>query len=169
MICPACRFENIEGADDCVNCGEPLYGLDLPEMGIKDPAPSFIQQPIAGLPKRPPVTINIDDPVSLAVRVMRQQGVRSLLVMDGTKLAGIITGSDLLKKVAGPHQDLTAFTCRQIMTPDPVCLEEDDSIALAINMMASGDFRHLPILRDGVPVTVIGVNDVFMYISPNMV
>lgn len=164
MICPSCRFENIEGADDCVNCGEPLYGLDL-----KDPPPLFIQHPIAGLPKRPPVTININDPVSLAIQVMRLQGVRSLLVMDGTRLAGIVTGSDLLKKVAGQHQDLAAFTCREIMTPDPVCLEEDDSIALAINMMASGDFRHLPILRDGVPVTVIGVNDVFMYISPNMV
>jgi CBS domain-containing protein len=89
--------------------------------------------------------------------------------MDGGKLVGIITGSDFLTKVAGPREDLSAVTARQIMTPDPICLEEDDSIALAINMMGSGDFRHLPILKDGEPVTVIGVNDVFMYISPNMV
>jgi CBS domain-containing protein len=169
MICPSCHYENIEGADDCVNCGEPLYGLDLPDVGIKDPAPDFIHQPISGLPKRPPAFINIDDPVSLVVRTMRLQNVRTLLVKDGDKLAGIITGSDLLKKVAGPREDLSAITCSQIMTPDPVCLQEDDTIALAINMMASGDFRHLPILSNGQPIAVIGVNDVFMYISPNMV
>ena len=92
-----------------------------------------------------------------------------MLVMDGDNLAGIITGYDLLNKVAAPRVDMAACTCRLIMTPDPVCLQEDDTIALAVNMMASGDFRHVPILRDGKPLTVIGVNDVFMYISPFMV
>jgi CBS domain-containing protein len=169
MICPACHFENIEGADDCANCGKPLYGLDLPDVGTKDPSPDFIHQPIAGLPKRPRVTINIDDPVAFAVEIMRRENVNSLLVMEGESLAGIITSFDLLNKVAAPRVDMAAFTCRQIMTPNPVCLQEDDSIALAVNMMASGDFRHLPILRDGKPLTVIGVNDVFMYISPYMV
>jgi CBS domain-containing protein len=169
MICPACHAENIEGADDCVNCGEPLYGLDLPDGALKDSSPDFIHQPISGLPRRPPTLINVNDPLSLAVRRMQSSGSRTLLVMDGGKLAGIITGSDFLTKIAGPREDLSAVTARQIMTPDPICLEEDDSIALAINMMGSGDFRHLPILKDGEPVTVIGVNDVFMYISPNMV
>lgn len=169
MICPACRTENIEGSDDCSNCGAALYGLDVPETGIKDPAPVFINEPIRGLPRRPVASVGVNDPVSLAVRTMQLRGTKSVLVMDGDKLAGIITGSDLLHKVAGPTEDLSAITCSKIMTPDPMCLEEDDSIALAINIMASGDFRHLPILKDGVPVTVIGVNDVFMYISPHMV
>ena len=169
MICPACRFENIEGADDCVNCGESLYGLDLPGAGIKEETPEFIRQPITGLPRRPATFINVADPVSLAVRTMQQTGAKSLLVMNSGALAGIITGSDFLKKVAGPHEDLTAVTCSQIMTADPMCLEEDDSIAVAINIMASGQFRHIPILKDGAPVSVIGVNDVFMYISPNLV
>lgn len=164
MICPACRAENIEGADDCVNCGEPLYGLDFPDDG-----PTFIQQPILGLPHRPVLSVSINDPVSLAVRLMRQRGTKCVLVMDGEQLAGIITGSDILHKAAGPRYDLGALRCSEIMTPDPVCLSTDDSIALAINMMASGDFRHVPILKDGKPVTVIGVNDIFMYVSPNMV
>lgn len=169
MICPSCRTENIEGADDCVNCGEPLSGLDLPENGLKDQGPAFIHQTIAGLPHRPPVLVQANDPASFAVQEMRRSGVRTVLVMDGEKLAGIITDTDFLKKVAGPRADLSAITSRDIMTPDPMCLEDDDSIALAINMMASGDFRHVPILRDGQPVTIIGVNDVFMYISPHMV
>ena len=169
MICPACKHENIEGADDCVNCGESLYGLDLPGAGIKEDMPSFVREPIAGLPRRPAVFINDVDPASLAVRTMLETGSRSLLVMTNGSLAGIITGSDFLTKVAGPHEDLTAITCSQIMTANPMCLEEDDSIAIAINLMASGQFRHIPILKDGIPVSVIGVNDVFMYISPRLV
>ena len=81
MICPACHFENIEGADDCVNCGKPLYGLDLPETGLKDPAPDFIQEPIAGLPHRPVGFVQVNDPVSYAIEVMRRTGILSLLVM----------------------------------------------------------------------------------------
>lgn len=166
MICPACKTENIEGSDECSNCGESLYGLD---MEMKSQGPDFIHQPISGLPRRPPATVGPNDPVSLAVRTMQLRGTKSVLVMDGDDLLGIVTGSDLLHKVAGPREDLTAVTCSTIMTADPMCLEEDDSIALAINIMASGDFRHLPIMKDGKVVTVIGVNDVFMYISPNMV
>jgi methionyl-tRNA synthetase len=30
MICPACGFENIQGVDECENCGADLRTADLP-------------------------------------------------------------------------------------------------------------------------------------------
>ena len=53
MICPSCGTENIKGSDECTNCGAALYGLDLPGAPQGAKAPAFLQQPIAGLPKRP--------------------------------------------------------------------------------------------------------------------
>jgi CBS domain-containing protein len=100
---------------------------------------------------------------------MQQQETGCVLVIDGGELMGIITGRDILYKVAGATEDLTAVTSRQVMTSDPQCLHEEDSIALALNLMASGDFRHVPILRDDKPVSVIDVNDVFRFISPHLV
>jgi CBS domain-containing protein len=89
--------------------------------------------------------------------------------MDGEHLTGIITGTDILNKVAGPRVDLNAVTCSQIMTADPVVFHLDDSIALALNKMSHGDFRHIPIVRNDHPVTLIDVNDVFRYITPHLV
>ena len=169
MKCPSCHTENIEGADECTNCGQSLYGLDLPEAGHKTSSPAFISEALARLPKREAATIGITDPVALAVRRMQTGGTAAVLVMDGDRLAGIITSWDILQKVAGQKVDLNAVSCAQIMTLDPIVFHDEDSIVLAINKMSSGDFRHIPIVRDDRPVNVIDVNDVFRFITPYLV
>ncbi len=169
MICPSCRAENIEGVDECANCGQPLYGLDVPGAPEGSQAPDFVQEPIAGLPKYDAPKVSVSDPVGLAVRFMQRRDTGCILVIDGDRLAGIITGWDILQKVAGPTEDLNAVTCGHVMTPDPLCLHDEDSIAFALNLMASGDFRHVPVLRGDQPASVIDVGDVFRYISPHLV
>jgi len=56
-------------------------------------------------------------------------------------------------------------TCAQIMTADPVTLPSDDEINVAINKMASGEFRHVPVITEGRPVGLLTVRDVFRHIS----
>jgi CBS domain-containing protein len=169
MICPFCQHENIEGADNCVNCGQALYGLDLPEQGGKyGQPPAFILAPLSNLPRRTPPTVGASDPVGLVVRLMQTSNANCALVMDGERLAGILTSWDILHKVAGPREDLNAVTCRQIMTENPITLEWDDSLALALNVMANGGFRHVPIVEDGKPVSFIDINDLFRHISPRL-
>lgn len=170
MICPFCQHENIEGADECANCGQSLYGLDLPEVGRKYPNPPFfLQEPLGNLPQREASKVNVSDPVGLAVRRMQQGDTAAVLVMDGDQLAGIITSWDIVQKVAGSAEDLNAVRCAQIMTPDPITFQADDSLVLAINKMSSGEFRHIPIVQDDEPVSVIDVNDVFRFITPRLV
>jgi CBS domain-containing protein len=169
MICPACHTANIEGADVCSNCGQALYGLDLPDAPQGSQSPDFIQQSLASLPKREPAKVGISDPVYLAVRMMQTQETGCVLVMDGQRLAGIITGWDILNKVADPTKDLNAVTCGQVMTADPASLHDEDSVALTLNLMASGGFRHIPILRAGQPAGVIDVIAIFRHLSPHLV
>ncbi len=168
MICPSCQTENIEGADECTNCGESLYGLDLPDRSNGNGSLSFISQPISNLAKRTFGVVGRSDPVGLAIRQMQDQASTFVLVTDADTFVGILTASDILHKVAGPNEDLNAVTCGQVMTPDPTFLQDDDSIALALNIMAGGDFRHIPILENGRTVGVIDVTDVFRHISPNL-
>jgi CBS domain-containing protein len=169
MICPSCHFENIEGSDECVNCGAPLYGLDLPGQPQGSKAPDFIHQPISSLPLRDAPTVGPSDPVSLAIRRMRNADANCVLVMVGTHIAGIITGWDIVQKVAGATQDLSAVTCSQVMTAEPLYLKSEDTVAVAINMMAAGGFRHVPILQGNDPAGVIVASDVFRHISPQLV
>jgi CBS domain-containing protein len=165
MKCPSCHQENIEGADDCSYCGAALYGLRINTVD----GPDFIHRPLADMRKRPVHSVQPNDPVAMAVRIMQREDVNCVFVKDDAKVVGIITGWDILQKVAGPSEDLVAVTCDKIMTRSPYSLEEGDSIALALNAMASGGFRHLPISDDGQPSGIITASDLFRYISPHLV
>ena len=51
------------------------------------------------------------------------------------------------------------------MTRDPVVLRHDETIAVAINKMAVGGFRHIPIVEDGRPTGVVSARDVFRHLA----
>ena len=169
MICPSCHTENIEGSDECVNCGAALYGLDLPGAPQGAKAPAFVQQPISGVPKRPIARVGVSDPVALAVRHMQQEGINCVVVMDGDRLAGLLTSSDIVNRVAGPAEDLIAVTCGQLMTADPIVLHDEDTIAMALNVMAANGYGHVPVLRGDEPIGILVPADVFRQISPHLV
>ncbi len=162
MICPECKTDNIPGVDQCQNCGHDLMRNPLPH------APEFIAHRLAEIPAHAPVRVETTDPVGLAVRFMQKGDADCVLVMSGTQLAGIITPWDILHKVAGPNEDLNAVTCGQIMTADPVFLRDDDDIAVAINKMSIGGFRHIPLLQGGTPAAVVTIRDLFRYIAPHL-
>jgi len=161
VICPECKFDNIQGADTCQNCGHDLYSQ--PAL-----APDFIAEPLAHVPAQSPVRVEVTDPVGLAVRLMQNADTDCVLVMSASQLAGIITPWDILHKVAGPKEDLNAVTCGQVMTADPVFLRQDDDVAVAINKMSIGGFRHIPLLQNGIPVAVVSIRDVFRHIAPHL-
>jgi CBS domain-containing protein len=168
MICPFCKTENIKGAEVCVSCGRELMGLDLPGEVLGVQVPEFVLQTLGGLSAKDVASVGVDDPVSLAVRRMQNDEIGCVLVMDGERVAGIITASDILNKVAGPDEDLNAATCGQIMTPDPVIFEAGDPIGVALNKMSVGEFRHIPFVQDDGSRRVMDVSDVFRYISAYM-
>lgn len=168
MICPECKTDNIQGADRCANCGQDLYSLGKGVAGKPNHVPEFISERLSRIPAQSPARIATSDPVALAVRLMQNSDTDCVLVMDGAHLAGIITPWDILHKVAGPSEDLNAVSCGQIMTADPVFLRDDDDIAVAINKMSFGGFRHIPLLQGGQPVAVVSIRDVFRHISPHL-
>jgi CBS domain-containing protein len=169
MICPECRHDNIEGVDFCANCGADLYGLDRSDAPGADRGIEFVRQKLSEVPAHGPVKVAAHDPVALAVRMMQHTDTNCVLVMDGAHLAGIITPWDILHKVAGQSDDLNAMTCRQVMTKDPVFLRDNDDIAVAINKMSVGGFRHIPLLQGQTPIAVLDIGDVFKHIAHHLV
>ena len=127
-----------------------------------------MRERLSVLETQEPAHVGLTDPVSLAVSHMQRRDADCVLVFDGADLAGIITSFDILHKVAGPKEDLNAVTCAQIMTSDPVTLPADDEIKVAINKMASGEFRHVPIVDDAGRTRLVTVRDVFRHLSPHL-
>lgn len=168
MICPECRYDNIQGVDYCANCGHDMAGVGRAGAGGAGRSVEFIHQSLADVPAKGPVKVAASDPVGLAVRMMQHTDTNCVLVMDGARLAGIITPWDILHKVAGPNEDLNAVTCRQVMTADPVFLRDNDDIAVAIHKMSVGGFRHIPLLQGSQPVAVVSINDLFRHIAHHL-
>jgi CBS domain-containing protein len=59
---------------------------------------------------------------------------------------GIFTQRDVLMKIVHDYDRVKASPIRQVMTPDPVVVRDTDNPAKAINLMAVGGFRHIPVL-----------------------
>jgi CBS domain-containing protein len=105
------------------------------------------------------------DPVALAVHFMRKHGAECVLVREKEGIVGILTERDVLMKAAGQKVDLNALTVRDLMTPDPVILRDEDTLAVALHKMSVGGFRHIPFVHKGRPVLLVSIQDVFRHVS----
>jgi CBS domain-containing protein len=164
MICPDCKTDNIPGADVCVSCGHDLHWLDLPSAGDEF-SEHLLNDRLGDLEAKETPFVSPTDPVGFAISLMQRLGTGCALVTQNEQLAGILTERDILLKAAGENVDLNAMTVREIMSPDPVVLREDDTLATALHKMSSGGFRHIPLVRDGRATRVISIRDVFRHVS----
>ena len=156
MICPVCAVENLPGSDACDNCGTDLRDEDLPAPHGAFEA-RLLEERLADLEPRRPVAVGPDDAVSGAIAAMQEHRIGCLTVEIGGRLVGILTERDLVRKVAG--RSAAGIRVRDVMTPDPVVLRDDDTIAVAIHKMAVGGFRHIPLVRGGRVTGIVSARD----------
>jgi CBS domain-containing protein len=163
-ICPDCRFENIPGSDTCESCGHDLRNLSLPgpENAFTEHLMNDHLGEVSG--KDAPV-VAPGDPLAFAIHLMQRRETGAVLVVDGDDLVGVLTERDILLKAAGDKADLNAIAVRDIMTPDPVILREEDTLAVALHKMSVGGFRHIPLVTHGRPVGLISVRDVLRHLN----
>lgn len=161
MICPSCGFENIQGVDECENCGADLRTADIPAPGTAFEA-RMVNVSLASVHPHAPLTIASSATAADAVRQMQNAGIGCLIVEDGGAVTGILSERDLVMKLDGSRLD--EVTVAQLMTRDPVTLDADDTIAVAIHKMAVGGFRHIPLVENGHATGIVSARDLFKYI-----
>jgi CBS domain-containing protein len=162
MRCPQCGFENLTGSDICDSCGADLAGHDTPQAATSYRGPVLgvhLDTLEAGDPEILDITADADE----AVRLMHENGTDCVLIVDGGRLVGIFTDRDAVLKVAG--RELKARPIADLMTRDPVVVRHDDTVAVAINKMAVGGFRHIPIVENGRPTGLVSARDVFRHLA----
>ena len=100
------------------------------------------------------------DMVVEALQKMRDNRVRSVLVIDDGVLVGIVTQGDCAIKVLLPGLDAKQTQVGQVMTANPVTVRLDHPLDGCMAMMSQRGFRHLPVLDAGKVVGVISIGDV---------
>jgi predicted transcriptional regulator len=163
MLCPVCRHDNFEGEDTCANCGADLRTADIPQPALEF-HDTVLGDHLHDLGFSGPRIVEPEVAVAEAIRRMHEVDGDCLLVCADGKLVGIFTDRDAVVKVAGKR--LEQFEIRDFMTPDPVVLRRDDTLAVAVHKMAVGGFRHIPVVEDdGTPIGVVAAADVFRHIA----
>jgi predicted transcriptional regulator len=161
MLCPVCRYDNFEGEDSCVNCGADLAGGDLPQPAV-DYHDTVLGEHLDSLGIGGFRTVGPGLPVADAIRLMHQEDIDCLLVVDGDHLVGIFTDRDAAVKAVDKRLGL--FRVDDFMTPDPVVLRSADTLAVAIHKMAVGEFRHIPVVDGARPIGVVAAADIFRHL-----
>ena len=106
------------------------------------------------------IHVNSTDMVIKALQQMRDNRVRSVLVIDDDVLVGIVTQGDCAIKVLLPGLDAEQTVVSQMMTRDPMTVKLADPLEACMGLMAAKGFRHLPVLEQGRVVGVISIGDV---------
>jgi len=163
MICPYCGHNNLDGVDNCDQCQQVLsvFDVPIPTGGLQK---HLMEDTINSVPYDRLVTVGASDSVEHAVSRIKTVGIGQALVVENGKLIGILTERDLLNKVAGSDVDLRLLPVGDVMTSQPDAVEESDAIRVAINKMAVGGYRHVPIIKDEQPVGIISAKAVANYI-----
>jgi CBS domain-containing protein len=103
------------------------------------------------------LSVGADERIADAARRMVDRGVGAVLVMDGARLAGILTERDVLRAVAEGRVD--EATVAERMTRHPETVEASESTAHAASLMIHGGFRHLPVTDGGSVIGIISIRD----------
>lgn len=161
MICPVCGFENLQGVDECENCGSDLRTVDIPSPTTEFEA-ELVHVTVAAVMHETPLTIRPDAPVADAIRQLQDANGGCLIVEDEGGVRGILSERDLVIRLEGLAFDSQRVS--DLMTPDPVVLRPEDSVAVAIHKMAVGGFRHIPLVENGHVTGLVSARDIFQHI-----
>lgn len=103
------------------------------------------------------LSVGADERIADAARRMVDRGVGAVLVMDGARLAGILTERDVLRAVAEGRVDEGSVAER--MTRHPETVEASESTGHAASLMIHGGFRHLPVTEGDAVVGIVSIRD----------
>lgn len=109
---------------------------------------------------RPLITATQAMTVRAACRLMAENKVGALPIIQGVSIVGIFTERDVLNKVMAPALDPDSALVSEVMSSKPMTIRDGKPLAHALHMMAECGFRHLPVVDDdGVLVGMVSARD----------
>jgi CBS domain-containing protein len=111
---------------------------------------------------KPAPKIALDTSLSEAARLMIESGIRQLPVFEGDKLSGFVTDEDIIHGAVLDKWGNSSI--EEIMTEDPVVIEEDSSVGAALGLFREHDFSHIPVVKSGKIMGLLSIHDIIEHI-----
>jgi CBS domain-containing protein len=104
-------------------------------------------------------SVDPEDPVLEAIRMMADHHVGALVVMKGDQLQGIISERDYARKVILHGRSSAETPVGQIMTSPVLTVSPGQSVQECMQLMTERRVRHLPVVDAGQVVGMVSIGD----------
>ena len=94
-----------------------------------------------------------------ALLVMAEHDIGAVLVVDGDRLAGILSERDYARKVVLAGRSSKDSQVKDVMTANVVCIAPNQSIDECMALMTEKRLRHLPVLEKKQVVGLVSIGD----------
>ena len=99
-----------------------------------------------------------------AIKMMAEKNVGALLVMQGDKLAGIISERDYTRKVFLKGKSSKETLVNEILSAQVICVSPAHSVEDCLRLMTEHRFRHLPVLQEQKVAGLVSIGDLVNWI-----
>lgn len=99
-----------------------------------------------------------------AIQNMADRNIGALLVMDGERLAGIVSERDYTRKIALKGKQSKTTPVSEIMFTPVISATEESSVEECMRLMTEHRIRHLPIMEMGKVIGVVSIGDLINWI-----
>ncbi len=124
---------------------DPLENYDPPTFD--DPIERALhEETVMAIQSRPYACVPIDTTVEEVLQTLVGEGIACVLIENQGKLVGLVSDRDILEKVALEYDDLKDKSVQEVMTASPVYVDESESAASALAVMAVSGYRHVPVV-----------------------
>jgi CBS domain-containing protein len=106
-----------------------------------------------------PTTVEASATLVDAAKIMKQENIGDVLVVENGKVQGIVTDRDIVVRAIAAGDDPSRTSVREMASTDLEVLDPDDSIEDAIRKMEEAAVRRLPVVEDGKPVGIVTLGD----------
>lgn len=112
---------------------------------------------------KPPLCVEADATIATAVDRLNAAHRGGAIVVENEQVVGVFTERDVLRLIA--KGESLQRPVRSVMTADPVTVKKTDTVGRAIELMATGGYRRLPIVDDDHrPIGTITVSGILHYL-----
>ena len=115
---------------------------------------------IADSCKRQVVTATANATLAEVARLMRNQHVGTVVIVEGRKPVGIVTDRDIVVETVACGRDPCTLAAGEMMTPSPTVIPEDEDTAWTVKVMRDRGIRRLPVVdAAGALVGIVALDD----------
>lgn len=107
-----------------------------------------------------PCSCEPDTSITEVARMMSQEDVGPIPIVENDRLIGIVTDRDIVLRVVAEGRDPGRTTADEIASKQLVTVEPDDDLDEALGLLARYQVRRLPVVEDERLVGILAQADI---------